>query len=81
MFGFKKKKQTQVLEQSRQVTEQPRDDSELSVKVQALQNLVLEQRQMIRKILQITTMLSEHKRYELIQAELHKLSNMLDRIK
>jgi hypothetical protein len=72
---FKKKPETKVEPIQIQV------DPDIDVKLQVLQNLVLEQRAMIRQILKITTMLSEHKRYELIQVELHKLSNSLDKIK
>lgn len=79
MFGFKKKEQKKIGFAS---VEQPKEvDSDLGVKVAALQNLVLEQRQMIRQLLKITTMLAEHKRFELIQVELHRLSNSLDKIK
>jgi len=74
MFNFKKKEPVQTIT----VKE---IDPDLQLKVQALQNLVIEQRAMIRQLLKITTMLSEHKRFELIQLELHKLSNTLDKIK
>lgn len=74
MFGFKKKEQTTILEL-------PQVDSDLSIKVAALQNLVLEQRLMIRDLLAITTMLAEHQRYELVQKRLHGLANRLDKVK
>lgn len=80
MFGFKKKEQKPVGFAA--AVEAPKPiDPEIEVKLQVLQNLVLEQRAMIRQLLKITTMLAEHKRYELIQVELHKLSNALDKIK
>lgn len=72
---FKKKPQTLP------VTIQPENDTEISVKVSALQNLVLEQRLMIRDLLAITTMLAEHQRYELVQKRLHGLANRLDKVK
>lgn len=79
MFGFKKEEQKKV---GFAVVEQPKEvDSDLSVKVAALQNLVLEQRLMIRDLLAITTMLAEHQRYELIQKRLHGLANRLDKVK
>lgn len=88
MFEFLKRKplspkSERVQEnQATTVVETPaRQDTETDVKVQVLQNLVLEQRQMIRQLLKITTMLAEHKRFELIQTELTKLSNALDKIK
>lgn len=52
-----------------------------SDKIRILEQMVIEQRLMTRQLLKITTMLAEHKRFELIQLELHKLSNTLDKIK
>lgn len=85
MFDFIKRKpfppKSERVQETVAVQNTPTENTETDVKVQVLQNLVLEQRQMIRQVLKITTMLAEHKRYELIQVELHKLSNSLDKIK
>jgi hypothetical protein len=74
MFGFKTK-EPEVKPVAKEV------DPDISIKLQVLEKNIMEQRVMIRQLLKITTMMSEHKRYELIQPELHRLSNLLDRIK
>jgi hypothetical protein len=74
MFGFKTK-EPEVKPVVKEV------DPDISIKLQVLEKNIMEQRVMIRQLLKITTMMSEHKRYELIQPELHRLSNLLDRIK
>ena len=79
MFGFKKKATKEVVTPDQQQLIQLELDS--GSKVQVLQHLVLEQRAMIRELLGITTMLAEHRRFELIQVKLHKLANMIDKIK
>lgn len=54
---------------------------DLNTKVEVLQNMVIEQRQMIRGLLEVSTMLSEHVRYELILKKLTAIKNQLDKIK
>lgn len=56
-------------------------NDDLNTKVKVLESMVVEQRLMIRRCLRIMSMTAEHQRYELIQAELTRLSNMLDKIK
>jgi len=76
MFSFKKKEPPKpVIQPTKEV------DPDLALKVQVLQNLVLEQRSMIRGLLEIVTMLSEHKKYDLIRVKLDKVKNQLDKIK
>lgn len=76
MFGFKKKEPIKpVIQPTKEV------DPDLALKVQVLQNMVIEQRSMIRGLLEIVTMLADHKRFDLISPKITHVKNQLDKIK
>jgi hypothetical protein len=81
MFGFGKKKEEETVKAAPVVKPSKDTEALLLLKLQVLEVEVKEQRGMIRQLLKLSTMLAEHKRYELLQAELHKLSNVLDKIR
>ena len=82
MFGFGKKKEDEKPAKiTPPIIKATDTESLLLLKLQVLEVEVKEQRGMIRQLLKLSTMLAEHKRYELLQAELHKLSNVLDKIR
>lgn len=76
---FKKSKEPEKKEE--QKVEPPKQGLSDSDKIRILEQMVIEQRMMTRQTIKILNMLAEHKRYELLQVELQKLANMLDKIK